>query len=343
MIVIQATTVDEALLVGLRFLRANGVEVETRNGPALVSPIPVTTHYVEPQQRVLFNPERDANPFFHLYEALWMLAGRNDVASVERYVKRMRQFSDDGFTLHGAYGHRWRHHWSFDQLSSIISALRESPNCRRQVLTMWDPEVDLERQGRDVPCNLVVHFQRSPVCPEQLNMTVFCRSNDVVWGAYGANAVHFSYLHEYVATCAGFEMGEYWQVSDNYHVYPATAPDTSKLDLMDVNRYADARDPVRPFPLIYTNPAYWHRDLALFMEGVRDSTRFWDPFFSHVAAPLMRAHERFRHLPPSKRFDAAYAEIQQCKAEDWQRAAMEWVRRRELRYERAKDDGVRYE
>jgi hypothetical protein len=47
----------------------------------LVSQTPVVTCYSAPTQRVLFSPMRDANPFFHLMEALWMLAGRDDVAS----------------------------------------------------------------------------------------------------------------------------------------------------------------------------------------------------------------------------------------------------------------------
>ena len=46
---------------------------ESRNGPVLVIEEPVTVCYENPNERVLFNTRRDANPFFHLFESLWML------------------------------------------------------------------------------------------------------------------------------------------------------------------------------------------------------------------------------------------------------------------------------
>jgi thymidylate synthase len=52
-----------------------------------------------------------------------------------------------------------------------------------------------------------------------LDLTVLCRSNDVVWGAYGANAVHFSVLQEYLAGRIGVDVGVMYQFSNNYHGY----------------------------------------------------------------------------------------------------------------------------
>src|SRR5258708_35739439 len=71
---------------------------QTRNGKCLVVDEPVLISYTHPKERVLFNPVRDANPFFHLYESLWMLAGRNDLKSLAYYCSRMKEFSDDGKT-----------------------------------------------------------------------------------------------------------------------------------------------------------------------------------------------------------------------------------------------------
>ena len=53
----------------------------------------------------------------------------------------------------------------------------------------------------------------------KLKMTVCCRSNDMLWGAYGVNVVHMSVLQEYMATMIGVEMGEYRQISDSFHIY----------------------------------------------------------------------------------------------------------------------------
>ena len=50
-------------------------------------------------------------------------------------------------------------------------------------------------------------------------MTVCNRSNDMIWGAYGANAVHMSILMEYVAVAVNAPMGSYYQISDSFHIY----------------------------------------------------------------------------------------------------------------------------
>jgi thymidylate synthase len=124
---------------------------------------PVIITYTHPRERVLFNQARDANPFLHLYESLWMLAGRNDVAPLKYYVNTIDQFSDDGKTLNGAYGYRWRHaeHYEYsdpdslyrseniDQLQILIQHLKAQPESRRAVLQMWNVEDDLLKIGRN--------------------------------------------------------------------------------------------------------------------------------------------------------------------------------------------------
>jgi len=230
--VLHVLNVNSALYRGLSLLRQSGRVEDSRNGPVLVAPGPVCTVYRKPAQRVMFSALRDANPFFHLMEALWMLAGRNDVDFVSRYNSRMAEFSDDGDSLHGAYGFRWRQFFSFDQLKEVIALLRRSPETRRAVVGIWSPSGDLVASegiggidAKDVPCNTQVYFS-----PHNgvLDMTVMCRSNDIVWGAYGANAVHFSMLHEFVAGQAGMQVGTMYQFSNNYHAY-RERPDVEKL------------------------------------------------------------------------------------------------------------------
>jgi hypothetical protein len=162
----------------------------------------------------MFHPERDANPFLHLYESLWMLGGRNDLEPLLKFTQQFKEYSDDGETLRGAYGYRWA---QCEQLDIIARRLKKDPMDRRCVLQMWDVLRDLDYDGKDVPCNLVATFQM--VQDRYLNMVVFNRSNDIIWGCYGANAVHFSMLQEYMANKIGCQMGTYTQVSVNWHVY----------------------------------------------------------------------------------------------------------------------------
>ena len=233
------------------------VKRPSRNGNVMMIDEPVTITYEKPRERVLFNAARDANPFFHLYESLWMLAGRNDVESLSYYNKRMTEFSDDGKTLNGAYGYRWRHakyerddHGMYDpgpstdrvdQLDILVDHLKADPTSRRAVLQMWNVEDDLLKinsdesglgvpYSKDVCCNTAAYFsirdtdeydRAKDARPHQyvLDMTVTNRSNDLIWGMLGANYVHFTFLQEYMAARIGVEVGRYNHFTNNLHVY----------------------------------------------------------------------------------------------------------------------------
>jgi hypothetical protein len=216
---IHVNNVNEALPIGIQLLQQGGIELISRNGPTLEYPEPVTTTYHKPWQRVLFDSKRDCNPFFHFMEGLWLLAGRNDVEFLGYFNSQMKRYSQDGKTFHGAYGYRMRHFPTYggelDQLLWAIEELRKDPSTRRCVIQLWDARKDTTHNV-DIPCNDLVMFRaRNDV----LDMTVCNRSNDVIWGAYGANVVHFSMLHEFVATQSKLRMGCYHQVSNSYHAY----------------------------------------------------------------------------------------------------------------------------
>jgi hypothetical protein len=222
------SSVDHAIQRMVKELLKSGAHTESRNGPVLTMPGPVVTSWSPDISRVSFCPVRNANPFFHYMEAMWMLAGRNDIEFVSQYATVMKQFSDDGgLTQPGAYGHRWRAHFGFDQLRRVIKHLQEKPNSRRAVLAMWDANVDVAGMevSTDVPCNTHIYFSNRG---GQLDMTVCCRSNDAIWGAYGSNIVHFSVLHEVVAAATGLRLGCLVQFSNDMHMY-SERPDVLKL------------------------------------------------------------------------------------------------------------------
>ena len=154
--IIKVRNVQSALPEMLCHLDLEGVRDESRYGNVIVAPTPVTTVYTRPWERVIFWSGRDANPTFHLLEALYLLAGRRDVEWLAQYNSRMREFSDDGKTFHGSYGYRWRHHFGFDQLEHVVTLLQRKPRSRRAVIQIWDCEVDLYDDEypnfRDIPC-----------------------------------------------------------------------------------------------------------------------------------------------------------------------------------------------
>jgi hypothetical protein len=222
--VIRANHVDDALCQGLQWLADAGVVEETARGPVIVAATPVTTCFVHPMNNASLCPIRDANPFFHLIEALWMLSGQSDARMLDPYIKGFsaRVAEKDGHD-HGAYGWRWREAFGLDQIEYIIRMLKEKPDTRQAVLQMWDCSEhdegleDLTGDWNDRPCNTHVYFRI--IGGEYLDMTVCNRSNDVIWGAYGANAVHFSFLLQYMASRLGLKANSYYQMSNNFHAY----------------------------------------------------------------------------------------------------------------------------
>lgn len=334
------------------------IKTDSRNGPVIQIPEPVIITYLNPRQRVLFNPGRDCNPFFHVYESLWMLAGRNDVALLKFYASKIDQFSDDGKTFNGAYGYRWRQAYAgqeeqfgfdtentwnvdkrIDQLSIIINHLKNNPNSRRVVLQMWNVEDDLLKidppnASKDVCCNTAVYFsirtgdvlESGDGGASYLDMTVTNRSNDIVWGMFGANAVHFSFLQEYIACALGVEVGHYHQFSNNAHIYTesnsgfhpekwlayplqnVTARYTPKLFEGDYKKF-DAEN---------------KRFVEYFSYNAERKMEWESEFFVKVAGPMMHAF----NMHKLKDREACDYWLERIQGEDWRKASAEWIERR---------------
>lgn len=365
--VLKVRNVHQALPTGIRHLLSHGYIRDSRNGPVLLSPVPVATVYSHPNERVLFWPERDANPFFHLYESLWMLAGRQDVEPLARYAKNMLSYSDDGVIQHGAYGYRWRNMFNIDQLAAIANRLRVDPDDRRSVLQMWSAALDLGQPKKDVPCNVTATFQRN--ASGALDLTVFCRSNDIIWGAYGANAVHFSMLLEYMALWIGCPVGTYTQVSVNYHAYLSTLeplkelPEEAFSHIYAVptkcpNPYTDAaeldvtingdegRHYIAGAPAVRAIRMYHGSDIKDFNRRIHrllfladngfsfeDEWNDDEPFFE-AARRVLKAHQLWKTLPAPHRYTEALRELDRAdRSCDWVEAAKQWLRRRQLKWE----------
>ena len=302
--IIKVRNVNEALPVGIALLQKDGKKRPSRAGNVLEYPECVATVYTHPRERVLFSPVRDANPFFHFMESLWMLRGQNGVEWLAHYNSRMKEYSDDGKILHGAYGYRWRNHFNVDQISLIIKRLSKDPTDRRCVLQIWDSMVDLDSSKVDIPCNTHVYFK---IRGNLLHMTVCCRSNDIIWGAYGANVVHFSMLQEYVAQQLKLEMGEYVQISDSYHAYVEVLEKT----------VAVLKEKTIPYPDLVNIkfPTDWKwTDFEL------------SALYQMIAHPL---EESWRQWKQFKDIKSAIWAANQIQSDDWKQACVQWLERRD--------------
>lgn len=197
-------------------LKMTGEPSPSERGTVLALRHPVMITVSRPTERVLIDPVRMANPFFHVAEAVWMMAGYSDTEWLSQFNKGIVDYADKDGTIHGAYGHRWQAYFGMDQLRICRDVLKREPYSRRAVLQMWCPAGDLNASYNDVPCNTAIYFR---VRRGALNVTVTNRSNDVIWGMCGANAVHLTVMQEVMAGELGLEVGPYTVMSNNAHVY----------------------------------------------------------------------------------------------------------------------------
>lgn len=165
-------------------------------------------------ERTIFLSGRRWNPAFAIVEAAWVVSGRNDVKPLKHFIENYDQFSDDGQTLHGAYGYRLRHHFKRDQIEAAINELTTSPASRRVVMTLYAPD-DLGFDSKDIPCNTQVSLRR---VRGRLEMTVSNRSNDL-WLGVPYNWFVFRVLQHLIADRLGIACGVQRHVSSYVHLY----------------------------------------------------------------------------------------------------------------------------
>lgn len=159
--------------------------------------------------------ERHGNVFASIVESLWVLAGRNDISTLEPYLPRADLFSDDGKVWRGAYGPRLRDWYGVDQLARVRKLLITDPNTRRAVVTIFDPQRDYV-ESVDIPCTNWLQFD---LRGGQLNLSVVMRSNDLIWGFSGINAFEWSVLLEMMARWVSAQVGELHFYVGSLHVY----------------------------------------------------------------------------------------------------------------------------
>lgn len=320
---IRTRNVNTAISEALVLLADVGIKEETRNGPVIAFPEPVLTIYERPEERVLFWDARDANPVFHLMESIWMMAGRRDVAFPQLFNSRIGQYSDDGEVFNAAYGYRWRNHFGRDQLLDVISLLKKDPKTRQAVMQIWDTD-DLTKNTKDKACNMSVVFE---IRQGVLNMTVLNRSNDLWYGCYGANAVHFSFMMEFVARAVGVPVGVYRQFSNNLHLYTelydAEKYLTTPPDPFEYDAYQHG---VKPRSILEegSNWRDWLQDAEDFCNNPFRQFNTSHKFFHDVAWPVaMVSKVRKEKLGTGE--DWAI----RIQAEDWKIATLDWIWRRE--------------
>lgn len=203
-----------AFVAELAEIRSTGRPVTVRGRPTheLLARTVTLEH---PAERFITIPGRRNDVFATIAETMWVLAGRNDMEYLARYLGRALDFSDDQATWRGGYGPRLRDWGGIDQLDEIRKLLSSDPESRRAVSVLFDPARDFV-ETLDVPCNNWLHFL---VRDGRVDLNVTVRSNDILWGFSGINTFEWSVLHEMMAFWLGARVGYGVFFISSLHLY----------------------------------------------------------------------------------------------------------------------------
>lgn len=149
-------------------------------------------------QHITFNPEfglmdvptRNLNYRFAVAEWVWMMFGISAVEPLARYNSKMRDYSDDGVTLTGAYGPH-----ICAQRHLVLEALKRDPNTRQAVIEILRPR----RETKDEPCTLSFQFLNRR---GRLNLIATMRSSDIWLGV-----PYDAYTFSMILNCFAGELG----------------------------------------------------------------------------------------------------------------------------------------
>jgi thymidylate synthase len=209
---ISASTVDDLLRrVFSRLLDAQLRVTATRGDTTEI--VGVLLQLSNPRAR-LSRTENKQVLFSCLGELLWYLAGSRQLAFIEYYLSRYAEESDDGLTVHGAYGPRLFRMRHQDQVANVLSLLKSRPTSRRAVIQIFDA-TDLAAPHKDVPCTCTLQFV---VREGRLHLFTAMRSNDAYFGL-PHDIFAFTMLQEIMARSLGVEVGNYKHAVGSLHLY----------------------------------------------------------------------------------------------------------------------------
>ena len=151
---------------------------------------------------------RKMNHAFSIVEKLEYLSGQGSPERLAFYNKNLSPFFNRYGMQDGAYPERL-HYW----FRYIHTLLKQDPDSRQGVATIYGPQD--RHEAKDIPCTCIQHYM---IRENKLNLTVYMRSNDLLWGfPYDVSA--FCFLQQAMASMLNIEVGIYTHIVGSMHSY----------------------------------------------------------------------------------------------------------------------------
>ncbi len=174
----------------------------------------------DPTENLVFIPGRKYSICHAIAESLFIFSDCDSLKVAGHFNERIKNFSDDGMTLYGDYGRRVSNY-----IPEIIQKLREDPDTRQALLTIHKV-CDSVKVTKDQPCTITLQFT---IRDNKLNMHVYMRSNDLVWGT-PYDVYIFTNMQMVIANTLGIELGKYYHTATSLHIYENYFDEVKKFD-----------------------------------------------------------------------------------------------------------------
>ncbi|MDD2814181.1 MAG: thymidylate synthase [Thiotrichaceae bacterium] len=165
-----------------------------------------------------------------VYELLWFLNGDTNVRYLQEHkVHIWDEWADTEGNLGKVYGKQWRS-WetrdgrSIDQISEVITQIKQTPDSRRLIVSAWNVG-ELDEMALP-PCHLLFQFY---VANNRLSCQLYQRSADVFLGV-PFNIASYALLVHLIAQQCDLEVGEFVWTGGDCHLY-ANHIEQAKLQL----------------------------------------------------------------------------------------------------------------
>lgn len=209
---------EQYALSGMNIMR-NGTYTGDRTG--------VGTHFINSQQ-VHINIKKEipllqfktVNPKNALVEIVWILKGMTNINFLKEHgVNYWDSWADKNGDLGPVYGAQARNFEGVDQVQNMIDRLNNNPECRRNIVTLWNP-LRLNEMAL-APCHYDYQvFTSKKNSDENRQLHLHCTQRSADWFlGVPYDFMLFYYYGLFMSIVSGYEFNSIHTTFKNYHIY----------------------------------------------------------------------------------------------------------------------------
>ena len=202
----------------LRLVLETGVERSDRTGTGTLSVFGAQARF-DLRERFPLLTTKKLHLKSIIYELLWFLRGDTNIKYLNEHgVSIWDEWADENGNLGRVYGAQWRD-WRglngihVDQITKVISEIRENPSSRRLIVSAWNP-AEIHTMALP-PCHVLFQFY---INQGELSCQLYQRSADLFLGV-PFNIASYSLLTMMVAQACDLKPGDFVHTFGDLHLY----------------------------------------------------------------------------------------------------------------------------